>query len=42
MRIETDLTDEEAALIAEGMDDYDRDPSTFTDWDVAKKELVIV
>jgi hypothetical protein len=37
--IETDLTDEEAELIAEGMRDYDRDPSTFTDWETAKKEL---
>jgi len=37
--IETDLTDEEAELIAEGMRDYDRDPSTFTSWEAAKKDL---
>jgi hypothetical protein len=27
--IETDLTDEEIALIEEGMKEYDRDPSSF-------------
>jgi hypothetical protein len=37
--IETDLTTEEAELIAEGMRDYDSDPSTFTPWETAKKEL---
>jgi hypothetical protein len=36
---ETDLTDEEAELIAKGMNDYDRDPSIFTDWDIVKKGL---
>lgn len=28
--IETDLTDEEWALIAKGMADYEKDPSSFT------------
>jgi hypothetical protein len=40
--IETDLTDEEYSLIDEGMRDYDRDHSTFTDWEIVKKELAAV
>jgi hypothetical protein len=30
--IETDLTDEETALIEDGMAEYQSDPSSFTPW----------
>ena len=33
MIIETDLTDEERAIIAEGMEEYAKDPSSFVSLD---------
>ncbi|MDR0551953.1 MAG: hypothetical protein LBG72_08060 [Spirochaetaceae bacterium] len=40
--IETDLTDEEHALIEEGMREYERDPSSFTDWEDVKREAGLI
>jgi hypothetical protein len=33
---------DEIAMIKEGMAEYEKDPSTFTDWKTVKKELGLV
>jgi hypothetical protein len=40
--IETDLTAEDHALIAEGMREYERDPSSFTPWAEVKRKAGLV
>ena len=35
---ETDLTEEERALIAEGMKEYEEHPENFFDWEDVKRE----
>jgi hypothetical protein len=40
--IETDLTDEEHTLIAAGMREYERDPSSFTPWEEVKRQAGLV